>query len=83
LNIKINKKMTLRNLTNESELINKINNFNLAKKEYVENIPKEIEIKKLSLIEMIKEIQADDYYIENAADDEKQEFTDFLNELNS
>lgn len=75
--------MTLRNLTNESELINKINNFNLAKKEYVENIPKEIEIKKLSLIEMIKEIQADDYYIKNAADDEKQEFTDFLNELNS
>ena len=60
--------MTLRNLTNESELINKVNNFNLAKKEYVENIPKEIEIKKLSLIEMIKEIQADDYYIENAAD---------------
>jgi len=75
--------MTLRNLTNESELINKINNFNLAKKEYVENIPKEIEIKKLSLIEMIKEIQADDYYIENAANDEKQEFTDFLNELTS
>ena len=75
--------MTLRNLTNESELINKINNFNLAKNEYVENIPKEIEIKKLSLIEMIKEIQADDYYIKNAADDEKQEFTDFLNELNS
>tara|TARA_B100000497_G_C7537879_1_gene325724 strand:- start:532 stop:783 length:252 start_codon:yes stop_codon:yes gene_type:complete len=83
LNIKINKKMTLRNLTNESELINKINNFNLAKKEYVENIPKEIEIKKLSLIQMIEEIQADDYYIKNAADDEKQEFTDFLNELNS
>jgi len=83
LNIKINKKMTLRNLTNESELINKVNNFNLAKKEYVENIPKEIEIKKLSLIEMIKEIQADDYYIENAANDEKQEFTDFLNELTS
>ena len=75
--------MKLRNLTNESELINKINNFNLAKKEYVENIPKEIEIKKLSLIEMIKEIQADDYYIENAANDEKQEFTDFLNELTS
>ena len=75
--------MTLRNLTNESELINKVNNFNLAKKEYVENIPKEIEIKKLSLIEMIKEIQADDYYIENAANDEKQEFTDFLNELTS
>ncbi len=75
--------MTLRNLTNESELINKINNFNLAKKEYVENIPKEIEIKKLSLIQMIEEIQADDYYIKNAADDEKQEFTDFLNELNS
>jgi len=75
--------MKLRNLTNESELINKINNFNLAKKEYVENIPKEIEIKKLSLIQMIEEIQADDYYIKNAADDEKQEFTDFLNELNS
>ena len=32
---------------------------------------------------MIQDIQSDEFYIENATVEEKQEFADFLNELTS
>ena len=83
LNIKIKNKMTLKNLTNKNELINKLNNFNLAKKDYKETLPEEIKRKKESLINMIQDIQGDEFYKENATVEEKQEFVDFLNELTS
>jgi hypothetical protein len=83
LNIKIKNKMTLKKLTNENELINKLNNFNLAKIDYKETLPSEIKRKKESLINMIQDIQEDEFYKENATVEEKQEFVDFLNELTS
>ena len=83
LNIKIKNKMTLKNLTNKNELINKLNNFNLAKIDYKETLPEEIKRKKESLINMIQDIQGDEFYKENATVEEKQEFVDFLNELTS
>tara|TARA_R110000823_G_scaffold105792_1_gene224222 strand:- start:647 stop:904 length:258 start_codon:yes stop_codon:yes gene_type:complete len=83
LNIKIKNKMTLKKLTNENELINKLNNFNLAKIDYKETLPSEIKRKKESLINMIQDIQEDEFYKENATVEEKQEFADFLNELTS
>ena len=83
LNIKIKNKMTLKKLTNENELINKLNNFNLAKIDYKETLPSEIKRKKESLINMIQDIQEDEFYKENATVEEKQEFTEFLNELTS
>jgi len=83
LNIKIKNKMTLKNLTNKNELINKLTNFNLAKKDYKETLPEEIKRKKENLINMIQDIQSDEFYIENATVEEKQEFADFLNELTS
>tara|TARA_R110000772_G_scaffold56239_1_gene128114 strand:+ start:673 stop:930 length:258 start_codon:yes stop_codon:yes gene_type:complete len=83
LNIKIKNKMTLKKLTNENELINKLNNFNLAKIDYKETLPEEIKRKKESLINMIQDIQEDEFYKENATVEEKQEFVDFLNELTS
>lgn len=75
--------MTLKKLTNENELINKLNNFNLAKIDYKETLPSEIKRKKESLINMIQDIQEDEFYKENATVEEKQEFVDFLNELTS
>ncbi len=75
--------MTLKKLTNENELINKLNNFNLAKIDYRETLPSEIKRKKESLINMIQDIQEDEFYKENATVEEKQEFVDFLNELTS
>ena len=75
--------MTLKNLTNKNELINKLNNFNLAKIDYKETLPEEIKRKKESLINMIQDIQGDEFYKENATVEEKQEFVDFLNELTS
>ena len=75
--------MTLKKLTNENELINKLNNFNLAKKDYKETLPEEIKRKKESLINMIQDIQGDEFYKENATVEEKKEFVDFLNELTS
>ena len=75
--------MTLKKLTNENELINKLNNFNLAKIDYKETLPEEIKRKKESLINMIQDIQEDEFYKENATVEEKQEFVDFLNELTS
>jgi len=83
LNIKIKNKMTLKNLTNKNELINKLTNFNLAKKDYKETLPEEIKRKKENLINMIQDIQGDEIYIENATVEEKKEFADFLNELTS
>tara|TARA_R110000822_G_scaffold236744_4_gene367334 strand:+ start:842 stop:1099 length:258 start_codon:yes stop_codon:yes gene_type:complete len=83
LNIKIKNKMTLKKLTNENELINKLNNFNLAKIDYKETLPSEIKRKKESLINMIQDIQEDEFYKENATVEEKQEFVEFLNELTS
>jgi predicted Zn-dependent protease with MMP-like domain len=83
LNIKIKNKMTLKNLTNKNELINKLTNFNLAKKDYKETLPEEIKRKKENLINMIQDIQSDEFYIENATVEEKKEFVDFLNELTS
>lgn len=75
--------MTLKKLTNENELINKLNNFNLAKIDYKETLPSEIKRKKESLINMIQDIQEDEFYKENATVEEKQEFVEFLNELTS
>ena len=75
--------MTLKKLTNENELINKLNNFNLAKIDYRETLPSEIKRKKESLINMIQDIQEDEFYKENATVEEKQEFVEFLNELTS
>ena len=75
--------MTLKKLTNENELINKLNNFNLAKIDYKETLPSEIKRKKESLINMIQDIQEDEFYKENATIEEKKEFSDFLNELTS
>ncbi len=75
--------MTLKKLTNENELINKLNNFNLAKIDYKETLPSEIKRKKESLINIIQDIQEDEFYKENATVEEKQEFVDFLNELTS
>ena len=52
--------MTLKKLTNENELINKLNNFNLAKIDYKETLPSEIKRKKESLINMIQDIQEEE-----------------------
>lgn len=75
--------MTLKNLNDKNELINMINIYKNLKNEFLNELPKLLEDKKEELKDLITKIQSCECYQEEASAEEKKEFTDLLNQLNS
>ena len=75
--------MTLKKLNDKNELINMINIYKNLKNQFLNELPKLLEDKKEELKDLITKIQSCECYQEEASDEEKEEFSNLLNQLNS
>jgi succinate dehydrogenase flavin-adding protein (antitoxin of CptAB toxin-antitoxin module) len=74
--------MTLKNLNDKNELVNKLNAYNSLKNEVNNELPELLESKKQELINLINEMQSSEPFKEEASEKEKAEITSLLNQLN-